>query len=92
MKRYLVFAGDIWYAGGGWRDLIGEFDAYEDAFAHATGFEKEETEVCSNGDTCFNGWWHIIDTHTSIPVLESDEAACGGTRNEKDFPYEPYEK
>jgi hypothetical protein len=30
MKRYLAFYGDIYYAGGGMNDFIGDYDSVED--------------------------------------------------------------
>lgn len=29
--KYLVFAGDTYYPGGGWVDYVSSYDAYEDA-------------------------------------------------------------
>jgi hypothetical protein len=35
MKRFLVFAFDTYYPGGGWTDFEASFDTLEEARAHA---------------------------------------------------------
>jgi len=47
MKRYLVFAGECYYPGGGASDFVDDFDTIKDAMACH----------CSHTD-----WDHILDT------------------------------
>lgn len=54
MKRYLLFAGDTYYPGGGWTDFIGSFDSIDDAIA-ATGHVQHD-------------WWHVVDATTGKEV------------------------
>jgi len=56
MKRYLLFAGNNYYPGGGWNDFIGSF--------HST--EAAKTALL-NSDRAFQ-WWHIVDSEASIMV------------------------
>jgi len=51
MKRYLAFAGETYYPGGGWEDYIGTYDTIEEARAVL----KEKYN---------HGWWQIVDTTT----------------------------
>jgi len=48
MKRYLLFAGDSYYPGGGAADFIEDFESIDDAKAHHVRCD----------------WFHIIDIHT----------------------------
>lgn len=56
-KRYLVFAGDFYYPGGGWDDFKGAHDTLESAQGAAK---------TAGGD-----WCHIVDTETMAVALES---------------------
>lgn len=47
MKRFLLFSGDEFYAGGGAFDLEGDFDDLEAAVLAA---EDEDAD-----------WWHVYD-------------------------------
>jgi hypothetical protein len=51
VKRYLLFAGDIYYPAGGWDDFVASFDLPAEARTHA-----ESLHPCQ--------WWQIIDGHT----------------------------
>jgi hypothetical protein len=65
LRRFLVFAGDRYYAGGGWRDFIGSYDdlsAAEEGVASGPARE----------------WWHIIDTLMCAVVKKG--AYAGGYR------------
>lgn len=55
MKRYLLFAGQIYYPRGGWEDFVGFFDELIDAHRHLNA-------------TSGWSWFHIVDssTHTII--------------------------
>lgn len=50
MKKYLLFAGDTYYARGGWLDLKLSSDTIENAKA---GYEADEWS-----------WGHIVDRDT----------------------------
>jgi hypothetical protein len=50
MKRFLVFSGPTYYPGGGWDDLTGSFDTFEQA---------KNSLVLEWGD-----WAHIVDLET----------------------------
>ena len=41
MKRYLLFVFDLYYPGGGWNDLEGDFDTFEAAKQHIIKLWKE---------------------------------------------------
>lgn len=51
MKKYLLFAGEIYYPMGGVNDFIDSFESLEDA-KHAGEREIEDNE---------NDWFHIAD-------------------------------
>lgn len=54
MKRFLVFAGECYYAGGGWDDFRGDFETVEAAREAAVALDKD--------------WWQVIDTATMKEV------------------------
>jgi hypothetical protein len=59
LKRYLVFAGDSYYPGGGWEDFVDSFDSLDEAHASAaTAQEKSD-------------WSHVVDTHTGQVVYSA---------------------
>jgi hypothetical protein len=51
--RYLLFAGDTWYPGGGWDDFRGAFATIDEAKA---------------ADLSHYDWAHIIDLRTMTEV------------------------
>jgi hypothetical protein len=53
MKRYLVFAGSVYYPSGGWDDFVGAYDTITEA--RAVELER------GKGDY---SWAHTIDTET----------------------------
>lgn len=59
MKRYLAFADDTYYPGGGWDDFIGDFNSKAEAFAAA----KKNNEHF--------GWWQVVDRDTKEFVEET---------------------
>lgn len=59
MKRYLLFAGDIYYPGGGWDDFIGSFDTIEECQA----FGKDPSRGLD--------WYQIVDTTTMLALEEA---------------------
>lgn len=61
MKRYLLFAGQVYYPSGGWDDLRGNFDTLEDCH-----------EIINLRYTTDDYWWHIIDTTTWTKITVSE--------------------
>ncbi len=60
MARYLVFAGDHYYPGGGWTDFVG-------SAVDLTGALK----LVANHS---HDWWHIVDTEVML-IVEHGEVA-----------------
>lgn len=54
MRRFLLFAGDNYYPGGGWSDFIGDYDNTEKAFAALKRNQRD--------------WYQVIDTTTMEEV------------------------
>ena len=60
MKRYFLFAGDVYYPSGGWKDFKGAFDTIKDASdAAITDLEPYQKEELGR----FN-WYQVVDTST----------------------------
>lgn len=59
MKRYLLFAGDDYYPGGGWDDFMGSFDTIEECQAFGTDTKRG-----------FD-WYQIVDTTTMLALEEA---------------------
>lgn len=57
LKRYLVFAGDTHYPGGGWDDFVVSHDALDEAVTAAKATRDGR-----------NGWWHVVDVETGEEV------------------------
>ena len=64
MKRYLVFAGEIYYPSGGWSDFEGAFDTLKDAV------------LCARACRC--DWWHIVDIETGQKIAADWQALPEG--------------
>jgi hypothetical protein len=56
IKRFLLFAGDNHYPLGGWSDLKGSFDTYEEAIMQGKYLELNDRNIY---------WWHVIDLEGS---------------------------
>jgi hypothetical protein len=69
MKRFLLFAGEIYYASGGFHDLIGSFDSLEEAVSDA---ENDAPEVSG-----FRQWWHVFDLDARKVVAQSEKKPHG---------------
>ncbi len=67
MNRYLLFGGDVYYARGGMRDFIADFDDEFEAMriAHI----RVEEDIIE--------WWHIYDTYTMMRVQGTEQQAHG---------------
>lgn len=67
MKRYLLFIGESFYAGGGWADFRGDFSSVEKA-----EIVWEKREYPDSYD-----WYHIIDAETGKVVACKQGVYCG---------------
>lgn len=74
LKRYLVFAGETYYAAGGWNDFAGSFDTVGDAANHAIEYVERIR---------FD-WWHVVDSATGKKVIIS---GGGYGSADEDAPY-----
>jgi hypothetical protein len=63
MKRFLVFAGEYYYPGGGAYDYLGGYDTRESAVERA----KEELE------DEYTDWAHVLDVDTEEFIKVQDE-------------------
>lgn len=70
MKRFLLFAGEIYYAYGGWNDFVDSFDNCDHAIAQG---HKIVTRPDEN-------WWHVVDTVSGEIVGISEYQAHGTGR------------
>jgi hypothetical protein len=71
MRRYLVFGGHCYYASGGFRDFLGDFDNLKDAEAITNASEEIE-------------WWHIFDLNNK-EIVSSHSMAHDADRVSKVF-------
>jgi hypothetical protein len=62
MRKFLVFIGDIYEAGGGWADFKGQFDGLKEAAKLAATHDDQSQ------------WFQIIDSETGngAPKITSD--------------------
>jgi len=73
VKRFLVFAGDEYYASGGWKDFVAEFDTLECARVFA---DAKHTEEWQSDRFIFGGvlqWVHIVDTIQSKLIWRRED-------------------
>jgi hypothetical protein len=63
MKRYLLFAGWIYYPSGGWKDLVESFSTIEDALDAAFTHGGSLT------------WYQIVDTSSGAIVRERENVS-----------------
>ena len=63
MKRFLLFAGDVYYPSGGFGDFVGDFEAPEEAR------DKLVKWIEAEGDPGYS-WAHIYDTETMTMVYK----------------------
>ena len=63
MKRFLLFAGDVFYPSGGFVDFIGDFEALEDA-------KDKLIKWIGTGADAKYLWAHIYDSETMAMVYE----------------------
>lgn len=67
MKRYLLFAGDKYYAGGGWSDFKGDFHFCTEAMAALQAIVDPKPE-----------WWHVVDCERGRIASRSYTSAHSG--------------
>ena len=63
MKRFLLFAGDVFYPEGGWCDFDDDFDSLEAA-------RVKLDERMSSGQA---GWAHIYDLERRFIAYSTDD-------------------
>ncbi len=61
MKRYLAFAGFVYYPNKGMEDFIGDYDDLEQAATDARTKAKEESSY---------SWYQVYDTITKTIVVD----------------------
>ena len=68
MKDFVLFAGNDYYAEGGWLDFAGTFDTAEEA-------STKGAWLCNKYQSSkFNDWWHVVQLSTGKMV----EGVSGG--------------
>lgn len=67
-KRYLLFAGENYYPGGGWCDHRGSFDSAEEACQAGGAIHNKRVD----GGPWID-WWHVIDLLTGKCVGAESE-------------------
>jgi hypothetical protein len=58
-ERYLLFAGDRYYPGGGWKDFKMSFPSVELAVKAVKGLDDYD-------------WWQVVDVETRTIVQSED--------------------
>ena len=56
-KRFLLFAGPVYYPGGGWNDFKGAFATEEEANDAAKNLHIHDR------------WWHVVDSVTNTQIM-----------------------
>lgn len=62
MKKYLIFGGDIYYPGGGFKDFIHSDDNREYSIGYAIGLVSGEGSL---------DWSQVVDKKTGEIIYES---------------------
>jgi hypothetical protein len=86
MKRYLVFAGECYYACGGANDFIAAFEDLDEATKRAKweetenerGIPEEEKKESDWPPRRPNEWSHVFDLLTQKVVYRSQSHPHGG--------------
>ena len=73
MRRYLLFAGQSFYPGGGFMDFIASFDSAQTA--QERGLRDWPPDAEGNTE-----WWHVIDSENWQCVAKQD-----GVYNSRDI-------
>lgn len=61
MDKYLLFAGEYYYPGGGWNDLVNSFPTMEAVAVAIDGLFND----------IFTDWFHVVDRDTGKIVFIS---------------------
>lgn len=69
MARFLLFAGETYYARGRAHDLIDGFGSQDEAEAYGKALLSD--------DSWYFDWYHVFDIGTSTIVAKSDTQAHG---------------
>ena len=74
MKRFLVFAGDTWYAAGGIADLVNSTETLEEAQASMQIVDDGvHTPEITINDTIYE-WYQIYDVETCAIIEQAGKA------------------
>jgi hypothetical protein len=71
MKRFLLFAGELYYPCGGWRDFIDSFDTLAEAEAKADKLLKIPPGNPNDDAEDYIDWYEIVDTSQMQVKVES---------------------
>ena len=74
MKRYMLFAGQNYYARGGCNDFVKSFDNREDAATQGKNICC--SEYCEAHDLFQQDWWHVFDTEIEGMVAVEGFPKC----------------
>lgn len=66
--RYILFAGETYYASGGAHDYMGQ--------------SNEEMELRNYPSLDIFDWWHILDTETGLISSRSESQAHGAPEDD----------
>lgn len=64
MKRFLVFASQVYYPGGGWEDFLQSCDTLDEAKAAAAAYQSPDFGA--------GFWWHVVDRDTLTIVAKGN--------------------
>ena len=67
MKRFWLFAGAVYYPGGGMSDFQGDFDSLDEAMDHFKTFPKGKF------DTTSGMWVHVFDSAYGVVAGDLDQ-------------------
>lgn len=74
--RFLLFAGDEFYAQGGWHDFVHAFPTRDEAVATGKGIFNGLGDV-RYPNVMVIDWWHVVDVDLNRIVAHSDRQAHG---------------
>lgn len=74
MYRFILFAGETYYARGGAHDRIDSFGSLVEA--------KSYGEALLADNSRYFDWFHVLDIGTSSIVAKSETQALGAPTNE----------